>query len=236
MQQPMTQHVVDRQGATAETAPSYALGYSEREFRRLQFQSEFFRDLTQDVLRRAGLAPGMRVLDIGCGVGDVSLLAAELVGPSGAVVGIDRSQEAVAVARQRAAVAEREWVSFAATELSTFGTRERFDAVIGRLILAYLPDPIATLHGLSDVLRPGGIIAFQEMATTLGRSIPEGPQFRACVRWILDTFEGAGFELDMGGRLFDTFVAAGLPPPQMIAAGRVEGGPASPVYGYLAEI
>ena len=71
----------------------YARGYSEGEFKRLESQGRFFHDVTADVLRRAGIVSGMRVLDIGCGVGDVSLLAAEFVGPSGTVLGIDRSAE-----------------------------------------------------------------------------------------------------------------------------------------------
>jgi hypothetical protein len=56
---------------------TYALGYSESEFKRLESQGVFFRDLTEDVLCRAGVVSGMRVLDVGCGVGDVSLLAGE---------------------------------------------------------------------------------------------------------------------------------------------------------------
>jgi cyclopropane fatty-acyl-phospholipid synthase-like methyltransferase len=55
----------------------YALGYSEDEAHRLTRQAAFFEDLTADVLRRAGIGPGMHVLDLGCGVGDVSLLAVE---------------------------------------------------------------------------------------------------------------------------------------------------------------
>jgi hypothetical protein len=58
---------------------TYALGYSESELKRLESQGAFFRDLTEDLLRRSGVVSGMRVLDIGCGVGDVSLLAGELV-------------------------------------------------------------------------------------------------------------------------------------------------------------
>jgi 2-polyprenyl-3-methyl-5-hydroxy-6-metoxy-1,4-benzoquinol methylase len=220
--------------APAAGAHSYALGYSESEFRRLKFQGEFFRDFTADVLLRAGLAPGMRVLDIGAGVGDVSLLAADLVGPAGEVFGIDRSEEALGVARRRAAAAEHANVQFAAAELDAFSTHRTFDAVIGRLILAYMPDPTATLRRLRRHVRPGGIIAFQEMMSSLVRSIPDGPQFRRCARWILATFERAGFDLDMGAKLFATFLAAGLPPPQMTAAARVEGSPQSPVYDYLA--
>ena len=51
----------------------------------------------------------------------------------------------------------------------------------------------------------------------------------------MDTFEPAGFELDMGSKLFTTFLNAGLPAPGMIVAGRVEGGPHSPVYDWLAD-
>jgi ubiquinone/menaquinone biosynthesis C-methylase UbiE len=98
--------------ANANLERDYALGYTESEFERLQSQGRFFRDLMEDLLRRAGIASGMHVLDVGCGVGDVSLLAAEVVGPSGGVLGIDRSTEAVNVARIRAVRARQHWVRF----------------------------------------------------------------------------------------------------------------------------
>jgi SAM-dependent methyltransferase len=96
-------------------ADSYALGYSDAEFRRLKFQGEYLRDFTADVLRRAGIAPGMRVLDIGCGVGDVSLVAAEIVSSSGTVLGVDRSEQAVAAARPR----QRELTTFVSRRLNS---------------------------------------------------------------------------------------------------------------------
>jgi ubiquinone/menaquinone biosynthesis C-methylase UbiE len=205
--------------ASSTGADSYALG----------------RDFTAEVLRRAGIAPGMRVLDVGCGVGDVSLLAAEMVSSSGTVVGVDRSEQAIAVARQRAAAAGMDHVHFEASELEAFSPDEPFDALIGRLVLAYLPSPSATLRRLSGLVRPGGTISFQEMVLPLMRSVPEGPLFRNCYKWMMETFERAGFELDMGSKLFATFLAAGLPAPQMTVAGLVEGGSQSPVYTYLAD-
>ena len=231
----------DRNADRGPAAPAvntrrYALGYSESEFRRLEFQGDLFRDFTEDVLRRAGLAPGMQVLDIGCGVGDVSLLAADLVGPSGAVLGIDRSKEALDVAKRRAAAAGGSHVRFAVTEFDAFSTRRKFDAVIGRLILVHTPSPAAILRRLLRCLRPGGIVAFHEGLPRLVRSIPEGPQFRRCCQCIIDTFERVGSDLDMGGKLFATFLAAGLPAPQMIAVARVEGGAQSSVYDYLAAV
>ena len=152
------------------------------------------------------------------------------------MLGIDRSAEAIEVARRRAAAAGQASLRFEAVELDAFSTEREFDAVIGRLVLMYLPDAAATLRRLRRHLRRGGVIAFQEIAIPLARSVPDAPYFRQCVDWILATFAHAGFEIDMGGKLFATFLAAGLPTPQMIAAARVEGGPHSPAYEFMASI
>lgn len=74
--------------------PQYVLGRSEAESQRLIQQSGFMRTSTERVFRKAGITTGMRVLDLGCGVGDVSFLAAEIVGPTGSVVGIDSARTA----------------------------------------------------------------------------------------------------------------------------------------------
>ena len=167
-------------------------------------------------------------------MGDASLLAAERVGSSGAVLGIERSAEAIATAHRCAVAARQNWVRFDLAEVAAFDAEGKFDAVIGRLVLMYIPDPAAALRRLCRHLRPGGVVAFQEMAMPLTRSNSEGHQFRQCVSWILGTFEHAGFESDMGSKLFATFLNAGLPAPEMIVTGRVEGGPDSPVYDWLA--
>ena len=98
----------------------------------------------------------------------------------------------------------------------------------------YLPDPAATLRRLAAHLRPGGILAFQELSMPSIRSVPDTPQFLRCKSWIMETFERTGFETDMGGKLFATFLTAGLPGPEMISAGRAEGGHRSLVYAYMA--
>jgi|SRR5580704_3625789 ubiquinone/menaquinone biosynthesis C-methylase UbiE len=81
---------------------TYVLGHSRAEIRRLKNQGAMLRPITERLLRNAGIDAGMRVLDLGCGAGDVSMLAAELVGPAGSIVGIDRSQEVIDVAKERA--------------------------------------------------------------------------------------------------------------------------------------
>src|SRR5689334_25437929 len=119
---------------------AYVLGHGSEEHRRLMLQSRFVGELTEAVFARAGLAQGMRVLDVGCGAGDVSLLAAAFVGASGSVLGIDQAPESVALARERANAAGLGNVRFEAARLEEFRSDERFDALVGRLVLLYLKD------------------------------------------------------------------------------------------------
>lgn len=219
------------------TPPSeYVLGHSAAELRRLIEQAAFFGDLTADLFRRAGLGPGMSVLDIGCGVGDVAFLAASLVGPTGSVVGIDRAAEAVAVARQRAGVAETENVAFEVADASAFQTATRFDAVVGRLVLAYQPDVSALLRHLSTLVRDGGILAFQECDLSSASTKPSVPLFTSMVGYVIETYRRANLESNMGSRLHSAFRQAGLDAPQMIGAARVESGPSSLAYAAVARV
>jgi ubiquinone/menaquinone biosynthesis C-methylase UbiE len=89
------------------------------------------------------------------------LLAAEVVGPSGAVLGIDRTVAAVNAARRRVAALEIKHITFAVAELESFVADGPFDALIGRFLLMYLPDPAATLRLLFRSLKSGAVIAFR---------------------------------------------------------------------------
>jgi SAM-dependent methyltransferase len=215
---------------------NYPLGYSEDEARRLASQAAFLEDLTADVLRRAGIESGMKVLDLGCGVGDVSVLAASMVGRSGAVLGIDRAVSSIETARRRAATLGTLQVQFETAELDAFDSVEKFDAVIGRFVLLYQPDPTSLLLRLRKFLKPNAIIAFQEMDMETVSQVPTSETFTRVRSWILGGFKAGGTELNMGSKLLPTFLSAGLPRPTMIAATRVESGPGSKVYAILAQI
>src|SRR5215470_9141262 len=86
----------------SETTTQYVMGHDDRERRRLSLQASILNPLSDQLLRRAGLSAGMRVLDIGCGVGELSMVAARLVGPTGHVTGIDIDEGALAIAAARA--------------------------------------------------------------------------------------------------------------------------------------
>jgi ubiquinone/menaquinone biosynthesis C-methylase UbiE len=216
------------------TRREYVLGHGSEEHRRLILQSRFIGELTEIVFARAGLAPGMRVLDVGCGAGDVSLLAAAFVGTSGSVLGIDQSPESVARASERAKSAGLDNVRFESAPLETFRQGGPFDALVGRLVLLYLKEPAAVLRQLAELVRPGGVVVFHEMEMTTARAVPEVPLFAQCGRWIVEAFTRAGVETSMGSRLYSTFRQAGLPAPEMLSGGRVEGGADSAIFEWVA--
>jgi ubiquinone/menaquinone biosynthesis C-methylase UbiE len=148
---------LNMQVTTANASPS-ALGDSGIEVSPLGLRISSVLDLTEDVLRRAGIERGMRVLDLECGAGNASLSIAKLIGPSGLVVGVDRSREAIDVAEKRATVAGYcYWTRFVAEDPNTFVPHEQFDAVVVRPTL-FRQGERATFLRPSACVRPDGVI------------------------------------------------------------------------------
>jgi ubiquinone/menaquinone biosynthesis C-methylase UbiE len=178
----------------------------------------------------------MRVLDVGCGAGDVSFLVASIVGPGGAVTGIDRSPDAVRVAASRASSAGLANMSFQVADLTEWSLDQPVDALVGRLVLMYLADPAVALRRLASTVKPGGIVAFQEFDIAAARSEPACPIFESMVERICQAFTRAGADIRMGLRLATVFREAGLTAPQMLLGARVEHGPESKIYEQVSQV
>lgn len=220
----------------SETADSYVLGRSEAETRRLILQHQLYGPFTRQFLAAAGLTAGMKVLDVGSGAGDVVLLLAELVGPQGQVVGVDLNPEILDTAWARVQAAGWTTVVLHSGDALRLELDEDFDAVVGRWLLQYLPDPAALLRKARDWLRPGGIVAFQEIdLSSPPRAYPTGPLHEQVVRWTTPPPGAPGPDPQMGLKLFKTFLQAGLPAPQLRRDAPVGGGPGWPGYAYLAD-
>jgi ubiquinone/menaquinone biosynthesis C-methylase UbiE len=215
---------------------SYVLGHADAEVQRLLLQGRLYDGYTEHALRLAGLRPGMRVLDVGCGPGDVSFTAARLVGPTGTVLGVDAAPEMIELARARAAEKGLPTVHFMRTAIDAIALDEPVDAVIGRLILMHLPDPAAMLRHLSNWVRPGGVIAFSENDITETRSIPDLPLFEQVTAGIVRAFEAMGLSPRFGTTLHTVFQDAGLGAPHLTLGAPIGTAADTDILSYAAEV
>jgi ubiquinone/menaquinone biosynthesis C-methylase UbiE len=215
----------------------YVLGSSPRELQRLILQDRMIlRPITERLLRQAGLKEGMRVLDLGCGTGGVSLLAAELVGPSGSVVGIDQSADAIAMAKECACETRFQQPAFCVSSVEAFSSAGPFDIVIGRYVLMYQPSPAAFIRAASRHVRPGGVVAFHEISLHRGyHSLPSYPAWELMAKCLNLGFSVGAPSWDAAGRLVEHFQNAGLARPNLFAEMPVGAGEDSQLYGWLAE-
>jgi ubiquinone/menaquinone biosynthesis C-methylase UbiE len=212
-------------------------GHDPRELDRLALQARIYEAVTRRLLVRAGIGPGHHVVDLGCGGGDVSLIAAEVVGPTGSVVGVDRAPEAVAAARARAAGLLH--ARFEVAELDAWAPASPVDAVIGRFVLMHQRDPVATLARARAWVRRGGVVAFVESdnaACQPGRhSHPHSPTYHRIVQAWQAIIGAVGAHLDMGTRLAACFAAAGMADPSVEVDTYVSGDPDSPIFRFAVE-
>jgi SAM-dependent methyltransferase len=172
---------------------------------------------------------------VGSGSGDVSFLAAEQVGPSGHVLGVDRSAEAVQRATARAIRRNQSNVAFAVGDPAEMQFDWTFDAIIGRFVLMYQENPVESLRKLIERLRAGGLVVFQELDSTACRSFPSVSAYDNAARWLGDALRGSGARPDLGLEMHSLFLDSGLPAPGMRTDAVVSGEAESPLYELLAE-
>lgn len=218
------------------SAGSYVLGHTDRERRRLALQSAVINPLTDSFLRRAGVSAGMHVLELGCGIGEVTLITARLIGPHGSLLSLDMDPAAIQVAQSRIQSAGHRNVRFECADVTDFQPDRAFDAAVGRHILIHVPDAVAVLKSVVKLVRPGGLVAFQEFdLLTVSRCYPEMPLASRCGQWISEFFRRAVPRAGMGMQLPFLMQEAGLPPPECRSESSMDGGPYSPFYEWLAE-
>jgi ubiquinone/menaquinone biosynthesis C-methylase UbiE len=203
--------------ATSSSATcDYVLGYTSEEHERLIRQAALIAPITERFFRQAGISDGQRVLDLGSGVGDVSLAAAKVVGPSGDVVGIERDGASIALAEARVKAAGFHNVRFECADLNELRMDQPFDAAVGRFILMFLRDPGSVLRSVVRLVREGGVIALQEVSWAPMLALGAGlPLWSRVLGAIHETLLRSGANPEMGLELYRVFQEIGLPSPEM---------------------
>jgi ubiquinone/menaquinone biosynthesis C-methylase UbiE len=193
-----------------EAVRTYVLGNEPPELARIDRQAAAIEQSTRIVLQAAGITRGLRVLDLGTGLGHVARLVGELVGPEGAVVGVDQSSDALAVARRRTNESGATNVSFIEADVRSWRSESPFDAVVERLLLFHMADPVQVVQHHCRNLRAGGLFVAIDFDIGTARSEPRVELAEDAVSWVMQAFTAAGASPRIGARLAMILRAAGL--------------------------
>jgi len=188
---------------------TYVLGSDDPEIQRLDGQAGWLEQPTRVLLRLTGIGPGMRVLDLGTGLGHVSRLLASLVGPDGEVVAVDADARMLEHAEERR-TPEAANVRYVHADARTYRDPAPFDAVTERLMLFHLADAVDVVRHHAAGLRPGGTFVAIDFDIGAARSEPPTEPAMTCVRWIVAAFRAAGADPVIGTRLTALLAQAGL--------------------------
>ena len=172
---------------------------------------------TERLFRAAGITEGMKVLELGCGPGEVSELLSEIVGPTGSVIAVDRSNEMLSVAEANLKEAGRSNVRFVRADLNDAPgylgdvDHSSLDVVAGRRVLMYLTSPDQVLASLLPWLREGGLVVFEEADSTICPGhVATMPAHERGVTLLDRMLAEEGVDRSIGFHLPATYVAAGL--------------------------
>jgi len=186
----------------------YVLATGRAASHRLQILHSVYGPGARRVLEDAGIKHGMRVADLGCGVGMTTALLAELVGPTGEVVGVDFSAAQLAQARELLPPEFSRNVTFVEASATDTGLLYgSFDLVYSRFLLIHLTDPEAALREMHRLLKPGGVLVCEDGDLTTAGSEPT-----TALNMFADLFGRLGptwgVDYTIGRRLFQTVQAA----------------------------
>ena len=204
----------------------YVLGTAQGEIERLGLQHRVWRERMLGAFRRAGIGPGMRVIDVGAGPGYASLDLAGIVGPAGSVLALERSPNFAAHLREALAGAGLANIEVREQDVAAESCGEAIaDASWCRWVLSFVADPQASVRNIARALKPGGTALFHEYADyEAWRMMPPSPEQERFRGLVVQSWRDAGGEPDVALHLPDWLETEGLEivatQPQIALIGR----------------
>jgi predicted O-methyltransferase YrrM len=178
--------------------------------RRLDLLAQVMAPTIQALLARAGLRPGMRCLDLGCGGGHVSRLLAQMVGQSGRVVGLDLDQVKLESAQEHCRSEGLENVEFRQVDVTEWSEPETYDLVYGRFILSHLGGRPAVVARMAEALRPGGVVVLEDIDFTGSFCYPPNSAYDRYCELYRAVIRRRGGDADLGPQLYGLCLDAGM--------------------------
>lgn len=194
---------------TQATVPSYILGEARGETERLSTQAQW--DDARARAIRAGLRPGMRVVDAGCGPGVVARQLAEIAGPTGSVIAFDQSTERLHAASQAPVAQGLAPLEFRRGDLLSPPVEPgQADFVWCQYVLEYLPEPQRAVNALASLLAPGGRLVIVDVDGIGLGAYPQPPSVESGLQKLVQTLARTGFDPYVGRKLYSFIRQAGL--------------------------
>lgn len=189
----------------------YVLGTHDAEIDRLHLQHGIWRERVHDCWRRAGIHPGQRVIDIGCGPGFASADLAKLVGPAGMVYGIERSARFIEYAESLCRGNDLHNLRFQLADVMLDALHATgCDAAWCRWLAIFVPDPGLLVHKMADALKPGGKLIFHEYVHyETYQSVPPSRPLEEFVQQVMVSWREFGGEPNVARYLPGHLAAAG---------------------------
>jgi ubiquinone/menaquinone biosynthesis C-methylase UbiE len=188
------------------SSDSYILQVGQQGSDRLKLLDEIYGPFTQNFIKRAGLQPGMEVIDIGCGTGNTSCWLAKEVGSGGRVLGVDISEEQINSARETAKhenISNIDFICCSVYELATL--KKQFDFVFSRFVLVHLTEPYRAWENMYSLVKSNGILAIDEQNLQNAAVLPSHPAFSKSIQLALQLAKIKKINLDFGAELYSLF-------------------------------
>jgi SAM-dependent methyltransferase len=182
------------------TDQEYVLGTHDEEIARLALQHRVWRDQVLDAWRRAGFGPGQTIIDIGCGSGNATLDLAEIVGPSGRVIALDKSRRFLDVVESRARGRGFSHVSTYEVDLDRDPLPDiQADGAWNRWVMSFTSQPRDLLARIVERLKPGAAFVIHEYFDYgTWRSVPPAREIDEFVAAVIRTWRESGGDPDLG--------------------------------------
>jgi ubiquinone/menaquinone biosynthesis C-methylase UbiE len=193
----------------------YALKGGREGYDRLLLLAKKSWPATAGFLGRAGMSPGMRVVDVGCGGGAVSLEIAEMVGPSGSVVGLDLNSTFLKLARQAAGARALTNIEFREQRVETWNEPDAFDAAYSRFLMEHLRDPVGLIGRMWSAIRPGGLLVVEDADHSTWFCDPPDESFDFFRETLGQVIDQRGGDHTFGRRLYHACRSAGVVDPTL---------------------